>query len=225
MDQQPVSNASERVFDRDVLVLGIGNILWADEGFGPRCAERFNELYRPIENVTVMDGGTLGNYLSNEVTQSRRIILFDCCDFKAEAGTMKVLRDDDLALWSSTKISPHQQGFNDLLVMAQMLDKAPEAITVIGVQPDVLDDYGGSLSPTLQGLVDKAVELAKQELQAWGYTVEPRGPGEVVESLGDKSLLKAVYEAGRPSEAEACRLGDERFMVRPAGVAHDPLAD
>ena len=43
----------------DVLVLGVGNILWADEGFGVRCVERFNELYRAPEKVKVMDGGTL----------------------------------------------------------------------------------------------------------------------------------------------------------------------
>lgn len=30
---------------RDVLILGIGNILWADEGFGPRAAEAFHQRY------------------------------------------------------------------------------------------------------------------------------------------------------------------------------------
>ena len=29
----------------DVLVLGVGNILWADEGFGPRAAEAFHQRY------------------------------------------------------------------------------------------------------------------------------------------------------------------------------------
>ena len=28
----------DRVFEREALVLGVGNILWADEGFGPRAA-------------------------------------------------------------------------------------------------------------------------------------------------------------------------------------------
>ena len=47
-----------------VVVLGIGNILWADEGFGVRAVEAFNEAWKCPEDVLVLDGGTLGFYLS-----------------------------------------------------------------------------------------------------------------------------------------------------------------
>ncbi len=50
-------------YARDVLLLGIGNILWADEGFGPRAAEAFNSRFRLPEGAEVMDGGTLGGWL------------------------------------------------------------------------------------------------------------------------------------------------------------------
>ena len=40
----------------EVLVLGIGNILWADEGFGPRCVEHFHRLYEDRPEVRVEDG-------------------------------------------------------------------------------------------------------------------------------------------------------------------------
>ena len=43
-----------------VVVLGIGNILWADEGFGVRAVEAFNEAWKCPEDVLVLDGGTLG---------------------------------------------------------------------------------------------------------------------------------------------------------------------
>lgn len=38
-------------YARDVLLLGIGNILWADEGFGPRAAEAFNSRFRLPEEI------------------------------------------------------------------------------------------------------------------------------------------------------------------------------
>ena len=41
-----------------ILVLGIGNILWADEGFGVRALELFNALYAASPNVSLLDGGT-----------------------------------------------------------------------------------------------------------------------------------------------------------------------
>ena len=98
----------------EVLVLGIGNILWADEGFGPRCVEHFHRLYEDRPEVRVEDGGTLGFYLMNLITSARRILVFDCCDFHEEPGTMMVLRDDDVEPWLTTKISPHQTGFSPL---------------------------------------------------------------------------------------------------------------
>ena len=58
-------------YARDVLLLGIGNILWADEGFGPRAAEAFNSRFRLPEGAEVMDGGTLGGWLVNDEAHSR----------------------------------------------------------------------------------------------------------------------------------------------------------
>ena len=106
---------------RDVLILGIGNILWADEGFGPRAAEAFHQRYETPAGVDVMDGGTLGGWLLDEILSTRRMLVFDCCDFKEKPGTLKVLQKSDVKIWSSTKISPHQTGFNDLLASAAIM--------------------------------------------------------------------------------------------------------
>jgi hydrogenase maturation protease len=43
------------------LILGIGNVLWADEGFGVRCVERLAERYSFGPEVHVLDGGTQGS--------------------------------------------------------------------------------------------------------------------------------------------------------------------
>ena len=205
-------NAKPRTFVRDVLVLGIGNILWADEGFGPRAAEAFHQTYRPLKGVDVMDGGTLGNYLINEITTSRRILVFDCCDFHEAPGYMRVLRGDEVGVWSATKISPHQTGMNDLLAVAQLQGNLPEEIVVIGIQPDELNDYGGSLTKKIRVQVPEAVALAAEELARWGIALEKRPAGEKVESLSTDSLGLNVYESERPSEKEACRTGDVRFF-------------
>ena len=159
----------------EVLVLGIGNILWADEGFGPRCVEHFHRLYEDRPEVRVEDGGTLGFYLMNLITSARRILVFDCCDFHEEPGTMMVLRDDDVEPWLTTKISPHQTGFSELLATAALMGRAPESLVVVGVQPERLDDYGGSLSDTLRNLLDEAVERGRAA-GALILPAVPKGP-------------------------------------------------
>ena len=208
-------------FRRDVLVLGIGNILWADEGFGPRAAEAFHQRFRVPEGVEVMDGGTLGGWLVDEICSSRRILVFDCCDLKSEPGTLRLLRAEDIKIWSSTKISPHQSGFNDLLATAEILGSLPEDLAVVGVQPAELEDYGGSLSSGIRARLPEALELARGVLREWGHEVTERPEGEKVEPLSYDVLQMDAYEEGRPDAEDACRTGDERFLKRIAGHAVD----
>lgn len=201
----------------EVLVLGIGNILYADEGFGPRAVEHFHRTYSPRDGVVVMDGGTLGYFLVNDIMNAKRLLVLDCCDFKREPGYMGVLRGEEVKAWQCTKISPHQTGINDLLFNAMLMGYEPEALTVIGIQPENMEDYGGGLSQTLASHVDEAVELAAKELAAWGFDVKKRPEGDVVEPLMAECVEEDRYINERPSAEEACRLGDDRFMRRAAG--------
>ena len=60
---------------REVLVLGIGNLLWADEGFGVRAVEALNQAFRFPAGVELMDGGTLGLSLLPYIETSRRVLV------------------------------------------------------------------------------------------------------------------------------------------------------
>lgn len=198
----------------EALVIGIGNILWADEGFGVRAVEAYHKKFSDDQRVRVIDGGTLGAYLINEVMDAKRVLIFDCCDFRDKPGALKLLRNEDIALWSSTKISAHQAGMNDVLVMAALEGYEPQAISVIGVQPLELNDYGGSLTEVVAGKIDQALELAKTEMIVWGLEPTLRKEHELAEPLGEETLERLSYEKGRPSEKEAFRLGDLRFIVK-----------
>ena len=131
----------------DVLVLGVGNILWADEGFGVRAVEAFNARYKLPERTKVADGGTLGMYLLELIGATKDLLLFDCADLQEKPGTLKLLTGDEVKFWSATKISPHQTGMNEVLALAELQGHAPGRIAVVAIQPEILQDYGGSLPP------------------------------------------------------------------------------
>ena len=78
------------------LVLGIGNILWADEGFGVRATEAFHERFETDEHTTVLDGGTQGLYLVHFVEDCDQLIVFDAIDYGLEPGELRVVRDGDV---------------------------------------------------------------------------------------------------------------------------------
>ena len=141
-----------------ILVLGIGNLLWADEGFGVRAVEAFDRLYACGGEVTVMDGGTQGMYLLPHVQEASRLIVFDAIDYGLEPGTMKVVLDGDVPSYMGAKqMSLHQTGFQDVLAAAQLTGQCPSHIVLIGVQPVELKDYGGSLREPVRAQIGPAV--------------------------------------------------------------------
>jgi hydrogenase maturation protease len=196
----------------EALVLGIGNVLWADEGFGVRAVEALHAAFSFPAGVTLRDGGTLGLALYGEVAAARRVLVFDAIDFKLPPGTLRVLRGAEVPAWGRTKLSPHQTGFNDVLALAQLNGSAPETIVAIGVQPVELDDFGGSLREPVRARLPEAVSLAAAELATWGFPGTPRTLGVPIEPLNAVSLALDAYETGRPSDDDACRSGDARLL-------------
>jgi len=203
-----------------VLVLGIGNLLWADEGFGVRCVEALHQRFEFPAHVQLVDGGTQGMYLLDFVCSSPRVLVFDAIDFKLAPGTLRVFRDAEVPVWADTKMSLHQATFQELLSLARLRDRFPEKITLVGVQPAELDDLGGSLSALVKPRVDEAVALAVAELAAWGVHVAPRAL-PAAEALSPAALALQAYEDERPSAAAACRRGDARFLAPATGGGAD----
>ncbi len=200
-----------------VLILGIGNVLWADEGFGVRCVEELAETVALPAHVRLLDGGTQGLYLLPFLEEAQAMIIFDAIDFGLAPGTLKVLRDGEVpAFMGAKKMSLHQTGFQDVIATAELLGRAPERMVLIGCQPVELEDYGGSLRPAVAAQIAPALEAARAQLGLWG--VETRPGTTPCEGRADPSLTRAAYEAGRPSADEACRAGDARFFPDQEGL-------
>ena len=184
-----------------VLVLGIGNILWADEGFGVRAVEEFHRRYRVPEHVTVLDGGTQGLYLVNFLQEHDRLLVFDAIDYGLEPGTMKIVRDDEVPKFTGAKkMSLHQTGFQEVLSAADLLAAYPETLALIGCQPLDLEDWGGPLTEPVRATLDRALEAALAILAEWGITVCPRD-GEI--GSDDRLLANDIDFAAYERRIEA----------------------
>jgi hydrogenase maturation protease len=199
---------------REALALGIGNVLWADEGFGIRAVEALHAAYAFPDAVEVVDGGTLGLYLFELIASARRVLLFDAIDFGLLPGTLRVFRDGEVPAWGAVKMSPHQTGFNDVLALAALRGRGPEKITLVGVQPCELEDLGGSLTDAVRARVAEAVEIGARELAAWGFPGERRAADASYPPLNASPLALEDYEGNRPSAEDACRIGDPRVLRR-----------
>ncbi|MDJ1007431.1 MAG: HyaD/HybD family hydrogenase maturation endopeptidase [Paracoccaceae bacterium] len=196
------------------LILGIGNVLWADEGFGVRCVEDMAEQWSFPPEVTLLDGGTQGLYLLPFLEEADVLVVFDAVDYGLPPGTLKIVEGDEVpAFMGAKKMSLHQTGFQDVIATATLMGYRPETLILIGCQPVELEDYGGGLRETVAAKIPEAIAIALEKLAALGVVAAPgRAAADL---LADASIRRGAYEAGRPSADEACRIGDARFL--PAG--------
>jgi hydrogenase maturation protease len=194
-----------------ILVLGIGNILWADEGFGVRCIELLNAGWEFPPQVTLMDGGTQGLYLLPYVQEADCLLVFDAVDYGDPAGALReVVGNEVPRFMGAKKMSLHQTGFQEVLMAAELTNKLPAELVLIGVQPEELEDFGGSLRDVVKAQMQPALEVAFKWLERWGAPARIRQGAAAC--ITDAALSIDVYEGQRPSADLAYRLGDARFL-------------
>ena len=179
-----------------ILMLGIGNILWADEGFGVRVVEEFHRRYAVPDNVTILDGGTQGLYLVNYLEEADCLIVFDAIDYGLEPGQLKLVCDEEVPKFTGAKkMSLHQTGFQEVLSAADLLGRCPRHLVLIGCQPLDLEDWGGPLTGPVRAQIEPAIELACEHLAQWGATPTPRTtPLSEAERLLVNDIDHANYE-------------------------------
>ena len=160
----------ESLFTAENTVLGVGNIILSDEGFGVRVVEYLQKNFTFPDNVSLIDGGTLGVELTHFVTGTKRLLIIDSINGDAEPGTTFHLRGDEIKKHFAQKISAHEVGIQDVLIMLELSNKKIPHVELIGAQPFSLE-AGTELTPEMQKLLpvfaDKAVEI----LRSWGLKV------------------------------------------------------
>ena len=158
------------LYPADTTVLGIGNVILTDEGFGVRVVEYLDAHYEFPENVQLVDGGTLGIELTQYVTGTKRLLVIDSINGGAEPGTVFRFEDDEVMAHFQDKLSAHEVGIQDVLALLSVTGKKIPHVVVIGAQPYDLG-AGVELSAGMRELLPQMAEKALKELRAWG--IEP----------------------------------------------------
>lgn len=191
-----------------ILILGIGNLLWADEGFGVRVVQALEQRYRFPPQVTLLDGGTQGLGLIPYVQACDALVIADAVDFQQAPGSLLEVHDEEVPQYlSAGKLSLHQVSFQEVLALCRLTEQGPRRLCLIGVQPVLLEDYGGSLTPPVKAQIEPAGTRILAYLQSLGVTATP-----CAELPSGDPLDIERYEQQRPSAQQACRIGDARFL-------------
>lgn len=158
---------------RRVLVLGVGNILYTDEGVGVRCVERLERDFEFSDNVTLLDGGTLGMRLMDSLLNCDTAIVLDAVLGGQAPGSIYRCTGDELRKSLAFKDSMHQTDLVDTLIYCDLLGNRPECV-VLGIEPQDYDTMAVELSPVLAERLDELAAFAVKEIEAAGGRCTPR---------------------------------------------------
>ena len=145
----------------DISVVGIGNIIMQDEGFGVRCAEYLQKITDYPDFVQIIDGGTLGMDLMPYIAGTKKLLLIDAMNIDAPVGSFHSFTGDELNAYFKDKISVHDLGVNDMLT-----DNPIEEVVVMGVKPEVVS-MGLDMTEKIAEKVPEVAQKAKELVDKW----------------------------------------------------------
>jgi hydrogenase maturation protease len=150
--------------DNMIAIIGLGNILLRDEGVGVRVVETLQQHYTFSPPVTIVDGGTLGFALINEIEDCKTIIVVDAVKAGNEPGTIYRFTRNDINFATPLAMSVHDIGFIEALDQWQMLGINPDII-FIGIEPEDMSSWGRELSDCIKIKIPHLIDLIIQELK------------------------------------------------------------
>lgn len=160
-------NPFDELYAVDIMVLGIGCILYSDEGFGVRVIEKMQQLYEFSDDVLVIDGGVLGINLLGVISKPNHLIVVDAIRNKGNPGDLYRLEGDAIPERIRAKNSLHQVDFLEALTLCQALDKVPETV-ILGVEPADIDTQSLELTTAIQSRVDPMIDMVLDEIKLLG---------------------------------------------------------
>ncbi len=154
-----------------ILLLGVGNILYSDEGIGVHALRFLREHYSFSDNVTLLDGGTMGKLLMADIMDCDRLIVMDAVLGGHDPGSVYRLEDEGLRKSLGFHDSQHQVDLVDTLVSCEMIGNRPSAV-VIGMEPADWKTMNTELTETCQAQLNKLISHTLEELHASGGRAE-----------------------------------------------------
>jgi hydrogenase maturation protease len=155
---------------RKTVVIGVGNIIHADDGAGVHALRKLQCDSRLPGDVTLIDGGTRGLELLAFLYDSSRLLLLDAIDVGERPGTLLRIAGDELRGLPGGA-SVHQLGVADLLATLPLVSETPREIVILGVQP-ARTDWGTEMSAPVEAAIEPLVEAAIKQLRVWSQETE-----------------------------------------------------
>ncbi len=154
-----------------VLILGVGNILFGDDGFGPAVVEALQKDYAIPEDIYVMDVGTGVRKLLFTLilgdSYPKEVVIVDAVDWGDQIGNVKIISAEQLPATKIDDFSLHQIPTSNML--RELQDQCQVEVNVVVCDVGELPQL---IEPGLTYLTSQAVQTASRKI-ATMFSLEP----------------------------------------------------
>jgi hydrogenase maturation protease len=153
-----------------IMILGIGNVLLSDEGFGVHVARRLKQMKLP-DNVRVEEGGVGGFNLLGHLEGVDKLLVVDVMWMNTPPGELYIVNpEQELKEPGKQIVSFHQIGVLELVQLGKLIGNNPE-VTYLVTRPEKMT-WSTELSPALQSALEKAVNLLIKKCNEFNSDIE-----------------------------------------------------
>ena len=162
---EPEDNHLPEWYRRSTLILGCGNILFGDDGFGPATVTALQQGFSLPDYVYVMDVGTSARQILFPAvigeTRVKRLIIVDAVDFREQGrvpGEIFEVPIEEIPLVKIDDFSMHQVPSSNML--RELRDRRKIKVIVLACQvKNIPDRVAKGLSEPVRDAIPKMCEL------------------------------------------------------------------
>ena len=157
-----------------IRVLGLGNVLMSDDGFGPFVIRTLEAMYECPSGVEFIDAGTPGLDLTPYLLGADAVVFVDTVTSRGTPGEIRVYgREEILRVPPQTRTGGHDPALKEALWTVEAAGGGPSHVTLVGVIPDWIAT-GVVLSPSVQAAVPRAMTAVGDVLASLGAGLKRR---------------------------------------------------
>lgn len=154
----------------EIYVLGIGNILCGDDGFGSHLATLLQASYLFEDKVKILDLGVQSHLIAGLLAEKSKYLFLDAADFGKTPGSLYQCEKEEIPVWlASRKLSAHQASLAEALALAELTGQQPRDLHLIAFQPCNVE-FGAAISTLCQNALPHGLNMALNVLSSWGCT-------------------------------------------------------
>jgi len=158
----------------NLAVIGLGNVLLGDDGFGPFVVELLRTRYVFPPEVELLDLGTPGLGLITYLHGHDAVVIVDAVTGAGNPGDVRVYEGAELErLPIAPRVSPHDPAVSEALGVARLAGTGPIDVCLVGAVPGSRE-LGAGLSPRARAAADAAAEIVRRRVEERGFAIRSR---------------------------------------------------